>query len=476
MFLYDKRNILVSLIVLVLLGFVWFQSQGVEGGLDSWNHYLISKLSVKHPELFLDQWNKPVFTWLTFGVCQFGFNALIAFNIFCIVLSAWLLAQGLSKTSFKESWIIIPLLVFTPILLSNIISGLTEPLNVLILSFVFYLWMKDYTKSTLIVASFLPYVRTEGFVILAAIFFLVILQRKSKLLLYLLIGSLVMNVVGFIITKEPFWIITSNPYLKHELEGTFDPGNGPFLHFFNQARALFGLPLLLLFVMSNLTFVYLSFKNRKMDFKWLLPILVFWFYFMAHTLIFYWGILGSHGLTRVMAVIAPALVLSVFYFINTCFANFKYQKQLYLTLALIVVWVGYKETGYAKPYQLNKATVKKDESQVNFIKAGEWLIENKLMNRPIIHQSPYFNVYFDKDYLDIKNSYYVWSIDKNNDWAAKGVIVIWDGFSAVREGNMPLEWLLQNPKYKKLHFIEGHIKPTENVTQYDIHIFEKIEN
>jgi hypothetical protein len=149
---------------------------------------------------------------------------------------------------------------------------------------------------------------------------------------------------------------------------------------------------------------------------------------------------------------------------------------LYLIIALIVTWVGYKETGYAKPYQLSKATVKKDESQVNFIKAGEWLHQNKLMNRPIIHQSPYFNVYFDKDYLDVSNSYYVWSIDKNNDWAAKGVIVIWDGFSAVREGNMPLEWLLQNPKYKKIHFIEGHIKPSDNITQYDIHIFEKTEN
>lgn len=476
MYLTDKKNNIVVFIVAILLVFVWFQSQGVEGGLDSWNHFLISKLSVKHPELFLDQWNKPVFTWLTFGICQFGFKALIIFNILCVLCSAWLLALGLSQSSYKNTWIIIPMLVFTPILFSNIISGLTEPLNVLILSIVFYLWIKDYTKSTLIVASFLPYVRTEGFVILGAIFLLVILQKKSKDLIYLLIGSLVMNIVGFIITKEPFWIITSNPYLKHELQGTFDPGNGPFMHFFNQARNLFGLPLLLLFILSNTTFIYRSIKNKVIDFKWLLPILVFWFYFMSHTLIYYWGILGSHGLTRVMAVIAPAMSLSVYYLLNHWFSKFKYQKNLYVLIALIIVWVGYKETGYAKPYQINKATVRKDESQINFIKAGEWLLQNKLMDKPIIHQSPYFNVHFSKDYLDINNSYYIWSIDKNNDWAAKGVIVVWDGFSAVREGNMPLEWLQQNSKYKQIHFIEGHIKPIDNPNQYDIYIFEKIEN
>jgi hypothetical protein len=196
---------------------------------------------------------------------------------------------------------------------------------------------------------------------------------------------------------------------------------------------------------------------------------------MAHTLIYYWGILGSHGLTRVMAVVAPVMALiafSTFDFLTNSL-NVKYQKAIGFAIVVLTIFVAYNETGYAKPHRIHEATVKPDKSQVNFIKAGQWLIDNGLIHQTIIHQSPYFNVHFNKDPFDMKSSYYVWSIDKNNDWAADGVIVIWDGFSAIREGNMPLEWLKNNPNYKQLHYIEGLEKPVENPTQYDIYIFKK---
>jgi hypothetical protein len=98
------------------------------------------------------------------------------------------------------------------------------------------------------------------------------------------------------------------------------------------------------------------------------------------------------------------------------------------------------------------------------------------MNRPIIHQSPYFDVRFNKDPYDIESSYRVWSIDQKSDWAAKGVVVIWDGFSAVREGNMKLAWLSNNSDYKLLHTIDGFEKPDYDSTMYKICIFEKVNN
>ena len=137
-------------------------------------------------------------------------------------------------------------------------------------------------------------------------------------------------------------------------------------------------------------------------------------------------------------------------------------------LALLVIWTAYHEADYAKPHHYHEATVKADKTQKNFIKAGEWLIQNNLMNRPIIHQSPFFDVYYNKDPYNIQSSYRVWSIDQKSDWAAKGVIVIWDGFSAVREGNMKLDWLQNNPQYKLLHSIEGFEKPESDSSMYDI--------
>jgi hypothetical protein len=459
----------------ILLLFVFIQSKGVEGGLDSWNHYLISKSAIKHPELLIDQWNKPVFTWMTVLITQLGFNALIWFNISCVLISGLLLAFGLKHSGKEHTWVMIPMTVFVPILFQNTISGLTEPLNILMLSFILYFWMKNKINWALIIASFLPFVRTEGFVILGAIFLLILFKKEYKQLLWLLIGSIVMNLVGFAVTGKPFWIITENPYLKHEMQGTFDPGSGSFMHFFHQSRSLFGLPLIILFVLGHIMMVYHWIKKQKIDLVFVLSVLVFWFYFLAHTLIYYWGILGSHGLTRVMAVVSPVLALIAYYPLMVFFERLKPKMKWSLSVLVVslIVFVAYKETGYAKPHRLNEATVKADQSQINFIKAGEWLLKNNLLQKTIIHQSPYFNVHFDKDPFDMNNAYYIWSIDKNNDWAADGVIVIWDGFSAVREGNMPLDWLQNNPNYKLLHYIEGFEKPHENPNQYDIYIFQK---
>ena len=97
------------------------------------------------------------------------------------------------------------------------------------------------------------------------------------------------------------------------------------------------------------------------------------------------------------------------------------------------------------------------------------------MQRTIVHQTPFFNVYFKKDPYNEQSSFYIWSIFQENDYSPKGIIVLWDGFSAVREGAMPLSWLKNNPNYQQLHYIEGFEKPENDPTMYDVYIFEKIK-
>jgi hypothetical protein len=456
--------------------FLFLQSHGVEGGQDSWNHFLISRCAINHPDLLLDQWNKPVFTWCTVMVCQPGINALIIFNILCVLASGLLIASGMQRIGYKHAWSLIPMVVFTPVLFGNVISGLTEPLNVLFLSFVIYFWCIDRRKLSVGLASFLPFVRTEGFVICGAIFIMILARREYRLLYWLMLGSLVMNLAGFVITGHPFWIITDNPYWKHETEGTFEAGSGSFMHYIGMARSLFGLPMLLMFAAGNIAWVYRRIKGLPIDDIFSMSLLVFHFYFFAHTSIYYFGILGSHGLTRVMAVIAPALAIICFTSLHYLLGSLhhRYRIAAFSVFTLLVFWVAYEETGYPKPHRFRQEAVKADKSHTNFIKAGKWLIENNLMSRPIIHQYPYFDVRFNKDPYDLGSSYRVWSIDQKNDWAAKGVIVIWDGFSAVREGNMKLDWIAQNPAYRELHFIPGFEVPPDNPHMYDIHIFEKV--
>ncbi len=466
--------------VAALLIFLFLQRQGIEGGQDSWQHFLISKYALKYPELLLDQWNKPVFTWFTVFVCQAGMDAMIIFNIFCSLISGLLISLALQKNQIKNAWLAIPFLAFCPIMFGNTISCLTEPLNVLLLSLFFYLWFCKHFKSAVALASILPFVRTEGFVICGAIFLIILYHRQYKLLFWLLIGSVIMNVAGFAVTGKPFWIITENPYLKFEQEGQFDPGTGELLYYIKQARALFGLPLLILTLTAHLIFIIgLRRKATLQRYPDLaLTLLIFWFYLMAHTTIYYFGILGSHGLVRVMAVIAPCLAIMGVYgfnYIYEALPTFKFKAVvLSAIITIAVLHVGYKENHYAKPYHPKESSVKKDISLTNFESASTWLQQNNLLTRTIIHQLPALNVLMNKDPYDPQSSYYIWSINKPDDWAEKGVIVVWDGFYSAREGNMPLEWLMKNPNYRLIHSINGFERPTDYPTIYDIRIFEKV--
>jgi hypothetical protein len=463
------------LLCTVLLSFLFIQAQGIEGGQDSWNHFLISKYAILHPELLLDQWNKPVFTWSTVMVCQMGIRALVIFNIVCVLLSGYLLALALKKQGYIHAWAMIPFMLFIPVLFQNTISGLTEPLNVLFLSLVLYFWSCEKLKLAVALSSFLPFVRTEGFVICGAICLMILFKKEYRLLYWLVLGSVVMNLAGFIITNKPFWIITENPYWKHETAGTFEAGSGSFLHYIRISRNIFGLPMLLLFAAGNIAWIFNKIRRNKVKELVTLSLLIFYAYFFAHTVIYYLGILGSHGLTRVMAVIAPPMAIVGFYGLDFLLKKLSenYRRAIYLLAVLVVIWAGYGESGYAKPYRFREATVPIEKAHTNFIKAGEWLEAHQMMHRTIVHQYPYFNVRFNKDPYDVKSSYMIWSIDQKADWANDGTIVIWDGFSALREGNMKLEWLSNNPAYKEIHFIEGFEKPEGNPTMYDVHIFEK---
>lgn len=476
--LKNKLIFFSFIICFLLFAFAYFQSQSLEGGQDTWHHYLISKYAIKYPHLLIDQWNKPVFTWCTILFCNFGLWAMVWFNIFCVLFSGVLIALCLKKENITFEWLAIPFLCFCPVVFGNTISCLTEPLNILMLSMIIYLWQIQHKKTAIALASFLPYLRTEGFIICGAIFLFLNLKKEFRLLLWLLLGSIILNFVGFAITGHLFWIITENPYLKAELESTFDPGKGSLLHYIHAARQMFGLPLLLLFIIGNLLFIYEFIKSKKHTLV-LLSFLVFWSYFAAHTMIYYLGILGSHGLTRVMAVIAPCMVVVSIYTLSFIvkilnIENKYFKMGLPIVIACVVIWVGYKETGYAKPHRIKEPTVKIDKLNNNIEKAGNWLIENNLMQRTIIHQSPYFNVKFNKDEYDVKSSYYIWSINKESDWAEKGVIVVWEPYYCTREGNMPLEWLLNNANYKLLKLIEGKDENGKLDKQLDIYIFEKI--
>jgi hypothetical protein len=298
-------------------------ANGVNGGADTFVHYQMSRYSWIHPELLLNQWGKPVFTVLFSPIAQFGLKAVIWTNLALIFFEAYLVLKIANQLQLKRSWLA-PLLFLTcPVVFDNAVSALTEIICALFLILFIHWSLKRKFAVAAFILSFMPFARSEGFVVLgiAAMFFF--FTRRWKYLPFLAFGSIVLNTIGFCYTGLPLWIFESNPYVHTEITAY---GSGSFFHFFIWSIPVFGIGFFFLLkytwnsaigipnrVKSDWNGLNNSEESKVFALKhqvlfWIV-LGSFWGYFMAHTTLWWLGMWASLGLLRVMFVVAAPLVI-----------------------------------------------------------------------------------------------------------------------------------------------------------------------
>lgn len=433
----------------------------VEGGQDSYNHFLISKYAFTYPNLLIDQWGKPIYTVLAHPFCKWGLGYSVWFNIICVLGSGIFCALTSHKLGSHIAISAFWVCIFAPIALGNSISSLTEPLNMLALSSAFYLWTIDKKRISVILFSLMPWIRTEGFVIVIPLLVFLVIQKHYKLIPWLFLTTLLINFVGWHLTEKPFWFITENPYFLVETEAErFAPEGGSILYYLQNNRLVFGnlfLPVAALGALS-ISYKYLFKKERSFKYMFWVIIGVFVAYFFAHSFIMWRGMMGTHGMLRVMMVICPSLAISFAFFPSLIYKTMptKYIKATSVVIILIGLFNSYKANGYpTKFWQLNKNSVKQIGIMGEIKEAHEYIIENELDTAVIYHQLPIYNVLFNKDPFPKPltpqwQTEEIWSIDLENNWAPKGTLLLWDNYHATREGNIPKNKLDQLKDYREL--------------------------
>lgn len=160
---YFVAFLLVALFTMFFL-LSYFAEATYDGG-DGIRHYLVSRYSWLHPELLVYSWGKPFFTVISSPFSQFGMFGMTVFNILCAIASSFFCFKIAQKLNLKYPFLAILFLCFTPIYFPTINSGLTEPFFGFILIFSIYLiFNKNFFWATLLI-SFLPFVRSEGYLI-----------------------------------------------------------------------------------------------------------------------------------------------------------------------------------------------------------------------------------------------------------------------------------------------------------------------
>src|SRR6218665_3878717 len=284
-------NILFVVYALVsAISIACFEGTGDVG--DSVSHYLFARYAPVHAELYFNHWAKPLFVLLASPFAQLGFIGMKVFNALVSFLTVVITYRIACRLKLGNPAVVILLVLFSPLWYILTYSGLTEPLFALFTALGIYFCLDRRYLPACLVVSFLPYIRSEGLIIIG-VFGLYLLQTRNwKHIPVLLAGSVVYSIAGWFIYHDLLWVFTKIPYAT--LGSVY--GSGPLLHFVEQLINVVGVPVYALLWIGLIAIVTGVINKRKGPEEGILVVLGFLCFFVAHSLFWYLGIFNSMGL------------------------------------------------------------------------------------------------------------------------------------------------------------------------------------
>ena len=448
-----------------------FLSEGSVGGADDIAHYKFSRYAFQHPAFFLDPWAKPLFTLLMAPFAQLGMMGVRFLNIvlgLTTALLTWLTAR---KLNYQNPILAIFLLVFAPLYAGLMISGMTEILFGFVLILGIYLYFSKRIVWSALVISLLPFVRTEGALIVVLFLLAFLISRQWKAIPFLLTGFLGFSIIGSFHYGDFFWVINTMPY-RGDAAGIY--GSGELFYFIKRFRTIFGHVFFLL-VLIGLWYIPVWFFRKVRDQQkpflneLLIGFLPFILYFAAHSYVWWKGKGNSVGEIRVMAAVLPsAALLALFGWdrLMRWFVRSKFKRNLLVAiLAFIIVF---------SSFRIQKIPVELAPTQQLVKVAAEWVKGSEYADRKLYYFDPYLWFFLERDPND-RSLLAQWLPDVNNPHRnlLAGELVFWDAHYGPNEGQVPLERLKENANFEQVRVF----RPDEPFQvlgghDYEIYIFE----
>lgn len=456
------------LAVFILIAFLMV---GTGDSGDSIEHYLISRFAFAHPELFLHHWGKPVFTLLSSPFSQFGFTGMKIFNCLVAALTGYFTIKTASliggvkdypppgplpadregeKRSGRLSppferggglrgWVLSPFFVVlflfcAPVYFKYIFSGMTEHLLGLALILSVFLMLKKQVTLSVLIVSFMPFMRSEGLILAGVFAFYLIVKKYYRLLPLLLAGHILYSIIGYFYYHDLLWVFNRIPYLN--LDSWYGEGDWP--DFIFKLYYVMGLPLFGIFILGLVRMaVKLFHKKLFHDQPFLKEELIlvygsFLAFFMGHTIFWALGIFNSMGLGRVLNSIIPLTALigmrGLEWITSTCI---RWLNSIFLYGILLFV--------VAFPFLGNPASLKWEKDLG--LSADQKLINEVIPELRIgsakklwLYSHPYVGMQLGIDPYDPSQRAKISAINNPKDLPA-ATVIIWDSwFSPVEEG------------------------------------------
>jgi hypothetical protein len=437
-------------------GILFFDGTGDVG--DSITHYLFAKSAPFHPELYFDHWAKPLYVLMASPFAQFGFSGIKVFNLLNTLITLYLIYKSALALNLKNSWIALLLAMFSPLYYVLTLSGLTEPLFALFVALGLYFSLNKRHLAAAVCISFLPYVRSEGLLILGVYLMYFVSIKHWKVIPFLLFGSFVYGVAGYFAHGSFFWVFSKIPYAT--LSSVY--GSGDLMNFVYQLYYVVGAPVYILLGIG-LVYVFRNFFSSGLAHEVrMLVFLGFGAFFIAHTLFWYLGIFNSMGLKRVLLGVMPYIAILGLYGFNFLQDNF-FSKIPYFTKAFTFVLIVYVVVFPVLP---NPAAidVKRDlmlsKEQEMAIQISDKLRGFKFSS-PIFYNHYYLSLVLNLDHFDplIHRE-----LDSNLiRQSPSGTKIIWENMYAEKKSGLSKNDLDQHLGLTKLYECSGEVHQKEMV-------------
>lgn len=365
-------------------------ADGTGGGGDSVLHFLYAKYAFVHPELFLNHWAKPLFTILSSPFTLVGFTGIKLFNVICSSGAVWFGYQIMEKWEIAYRWTIAPIIFSSSLFIAVTLSGLTEPLSALILTSAIYFISNQQIKTGLIIISFMPFVRSEGLIILGVFLIYTYVKRYYKFIPILLTGHIVFAIIGYSYYRDILWIFTKIPYTNQ----IASYGKGSWEHFIIQLNFQTNPIIYALFWIGSIglliNLIISSPKNTNkpgLTERFWLVYGSFYAFLIAHATFWALGIFNSMGLVRVFVSVMPLMVVICIDGLNiiNLFHFKKYNHVIVYLVVIAIIIIPFTEGKY-KHNIPNDFLMSKE--QIIIKDSIKPYLENSWKNKTIVFTDP----------------------------------------------------------------------------------------
>ena len=441
------RWLLASLLAVSIV--VAFLTKGTYDSGDSIKHYLFAHYAFQHPLNFLDSWAKPLFTLLAAGPAQAGFIGMKLFQCGLVALSAWCAYVVARALRLPAPELAILFAYAMPDYFIIQFSGLTEPLFGLVLVGAVALAMTNRPGWSAALISWLPFVRSEGFILIGLWVVYLAWQRQWRFLPLLVLGYAVYSAVGAVVLGEPGWVFGHNPYATVSVYG-----HGDWDHFLISLPGLLGWVLTALALVGGGRMLRDCFRpTRREEPLFSAELLLIYgsitVFVLAHSIFWSKGLFNSFGLTRVLDVTAPlfaVVALNGLAWVAGLGRSAEVRRRIRIGAAVAVVAFLFTGARNAFRWQRDFGRAADQEVAEN---AATWLRQTN-PTAPLAYEFPYVALAtHNNPFNPNAHPALMLNWDQNLDGLPVGTLVVWDDWFAPTEARVPLAGLRTDVRFRE---------------------------